>query len=153
MPARFSHIRDHLRTHGIARDLLERSRRERDLVAALRARLPENLEPHCLDAGVADGKLTLFLDSPAWLTRARFQSEAILASLTSYKIDEIRFQVRLPDKHGSTDRSRVAPSRRLSETVVKHLLEAAEHQTDKGLSDALRNLARRHAQETPDSRD
>lgn len=147
MSARFSHIREHLRRHGVARDMLERSHREQAMASRLRALLPETLDAHCLDARIADGRLTLFLDSPAWLTRARFQTDAILTALTAFEIQEVKFQVRLNDRHEFSEPSSVTPSRRLSEAVVEHLLEAAEHQSDPGLSQALGNLARRHARQ------
>ena len=146
MPNRFSHIRDHLSHHGITRKLLEQSRREQKVATALRTSLPTALEPHCLGIGVVDDKVTLFLDSAAWLTRARFLSEEIRKSLIDFQIKELTFQIRpLAKVDGSPGVTQGDPIHRLSEAVVRHLLEAASHQNDPTLRSALERLARRHA--------
>jgi hypothetical protein len=152
MRLRFRHIRDHLSHHGFARERLEQDRREQTLVAEIRALLPGKLGAHCLDLKIADGRLTLFLDSTAWLTRARFLAGEILTSLKSYHVDAIGFQIRLPE-HESSVREAASRRVRLSETAARHLLEAADHQRDPGLSEALRRLARHGPRATPEGPD
>ena len=149
MRLRFRHIRDHLSHHGFARERLEQDRREQTLVAEIRALLPGKLGAHCLDLKIADGRLTLFLDSTAWLTRARFLAGEILTSLKSYHVDAVGFQIRLPE-HESPERKTVNRRARLSETAAKHLLEAADHQRDPRLSEALKRLARHGPRATPE---
>ena len=152
MRLRFRHIRDHLSHHGFARERLEQDRREQTLVAEIRALLPGKLGAHCLDLKIADGRLTLFLDSTAWLTRARFLAGEILTSLKSYHVDAIGFQIRLPE-HESSMQEAASRRVRLSETAARHLLEAADHQRDPDLSEALRRLARHGPRATPEGQD
>jgi len=135
----------------LARVRLEQDRHEPTLVAEIRALLPGRLGAHCLDLRLADGRLTLFLDSTAWLMRARFLAGEILASLKSYHVEAVGFQIRLPE-HESSGRAAVSRRVRLSETAARHLLEAAEHQRDPRLSEALRRLARHGARTTPEGR-
>ena len=152
MRLRFRHIRDHLSHHGFARERLEQDRREQTLVAEIRALLPGKLGAHCLDLKIADGRLTLFLDSKAWLTRARFLAGEILTSLKSYHVDAIGFQIRLPE-HESPEREAVSRRVQLSQAAAKHLMEAADHQRDPRLSEALRRLARHGPRATPEGTD
>ncbi len=152
MRTRFSHIRDHLRSNRIARDLLARNKGDEAVVSSVRALLPGSLAQHCVDAGIVAGKLTLCLDSSAWLTRARFLSEEILAALEPHAIDEIRFLVRPPSGVAEPEgRSAARPVRRLSDEVVRVLLAAAEDQSGSELGEALRRFARRHAETPPRS--
>jgi hypothetical protein len=152
MRLRFRHIRDHLSRHGLASERLELDQREQALVDEIRALLPGKLGMHCLDLKIADGRLTLFLDSTAWLTRARFLSGEILTSLKSYHVDAVGFQIRLPERE-SSDPEMKSRRPRLSETAARHLLEAAEHQRDPRLSEAFRRLARHGARATPEGQD
>lgn len=152
MRLRFRHIRDHLNRHGFAHEQLDLDRREQVLVDEIRALLPGKLGAHCLDLKIADGRLTLFLDSTAWLTRARFLSGEILTSLKSYHVDAVGFQIRLPERESSSQEMKNRRPR-LSETAARHLLEAAEHQSDPRLSEALRRLARHGARATPEGQE
>lgn len=152
MKLRFRHIRDHLSHHGFAREQLEQNRCKQTLVAEIRALLPGKLGAHCLDLKISNGRLTLFLDSTAWLTRARFLAGEILTSLKSYHVDAVGFQIRLPERE-SPDQDAAGRRVRLSETAAKHLLEAADHQRDPRLSEALRRLARHGPRATPEGPD
>lgn len=144
MRTRFSHVRDLLQSHRLARPLLEQGREASKLVSAVRDALPEPLQGHCVDAVVSETKLTIFFDSPAWQTRARFLSEQILGALSAYAIDEARFKVRATQADQCADDTKAQSVPRLSQKVVAHLYEAADHQSDPRLSEALRRLARHH---------
>lgn len=152
MRLRFRHIRDHLSHHGFAPERLDLDRGEQALADEIRALLPGRLGAHCLDLKIADGRLTLFLDSTAWLTRARFLSGEILTSLKSYHVDAVGFQIRLPEPE-SPGQETVHRRPRLSETAARHLLEAADHQRDPRLSEALRRLARHGPRAMPEKPD
>jgi hypothetical protein len=152
MRLRFRHIRDHLSRHGFASERLELDQGKQALVDEIRALLPGKLAAHCLDLKIADGRLTLFLDSTAWLTRARFLSGEILTSLKSYHVDAVGFQIRLPERESSGPET-MSRRPRLSETAARHLLEAAEHQRDPRLCEALRRLARHGTRATPEGQD
>ncbi|MGQ9830809.1 MAG: DciA family protein [Thermochromatium sp.] len=152
MRLRFRHIRDYLGHHGSARERSEQDRHTQTLVAEIRALLPETLGAHCLDLKLADGRLTLFLDSTAWLTRARFLADEILTSLKSYHVNVIGFQVRLPE-HESFRQQATSRRARLSEAAVRHLLEAADRQRDPRLREAFRRLARHGPRKPPEGAD
>lgn len=122
---------------GPLRERLAREREAQRLAERIRQGLPAQLRGHCLEARLAEGRLTLLFDSNAWATRARFLAPEILNSLQSYHVREIGFQVRLPE-----NRARVSTPARLSEQAARHLLAAAEQQRDPGLREALRRLAR-----------
>ena len=50
------------------------------LTDALRARLPEAMATELLSVSVRDGELVLLCSSPAWASRLRFESDALLAA-------------------------------------------------------------------------
>ncbi len=143
MQARLSHIRELLGNNGAARSLLERRQREIELLTQVRARLPKSMRSHCLGIGVTENRLTVFLDSPAWMTRARFLIEEIADSLKEQRIDEVRLQIRLTDDAASACQA-ATPARRLTIASARHLLEAADNTPDPELSRALKNFASRH---------
>ncbi|AFL74258.1 DciA family protein [Thiocystis violascens] len=139
------HIRDLLQNNSSARDLLERRAREIALLEYVRSRLPEPMQAHCLDVGVEGTRLTLYFDSPAWTTRARFLAEDIVRSLKTREITETHIQVRLARDETSRPHQPRMPTPRLSSGTIKHLLEAADTIQDPDLRRALKNLANRHA--------
>lgn len=140
MKQRFQHIRDHLQQHAEARAQLDQAAHQHAQLAAIRAQLPDALGAHCLDLTLSNGRLTLFFDSTAWLTRARFLVGDILTSLESYHVEEVRFQVKLPEPDPQIAQRR--PRAHLSETAARHLLEAAAQQSDPHLRATLQRLAR-----------
>lgn len=145
MSAKLSHISNLLRNNKSARELLERRQREVELLAQVRDRLPESMRSHCLDVGIAGHRLTVFLDSPAWLTRARFLTDEIAASLKEQQITEARIQVRLDCDDATSSRQRALSPLGLTADTVQHLLEAADNMQDPELSRVLKKFATRHA--------
>ena len=141
MKRSFRHIRDHLEQPSEAHAVLDLLAQQQTLIEELRAQLPDALGAHCLDLTLSNGRLTLFFDSTAWLTRARFLVGEILTSLKSYHVNAVGFQIKLPERPAAAT---ALPLRRvqLSETAAQHLLDAAAHQSDPRLSAALRRLAR-----------
>ncbi len=132
------HIGDYLNRLGPMRERLAREREAQRLAETIRAQLPPQIQGHCVEARLMDGRLTLFLDSTAWLTRARFLAQEILNAFTSYHVKAIEFQVKLPPPPPS---AQVRP--RLSAAAAEHLLAAAEQQRDPQLRQTLRRLASR----------
>ena len=61
--------------------LLRMLRRQQALLEEVRARLPDPLGSHCLHARISGNTLILHVDSPAWASRLRFQSNALLQAL------------------------------------------------------------------------
>lgn len=145
---RFLHVRDLLRHHEAVRASLEQEHVQQEIVTLVRAALPESVSAHCLDIGVTGTVVTVFLDSPAWSTRARFLAAQIVSSLSAHGIDEARFKVRQRIMSRPTQSNATQTMRGLSEEVVSHLHEAADQQSDPSLSAAFRRLASRHARRT-----
>lgn len=151
MRAPFAHIRDLLRNHRALGDLLEQRQREFGLLSSVRAQLPDSMRKHCLDVGLDETRLTLYLDSPAWATRARFLAGDLVAALGERGIHEVCVQVRLAGTSEPVMPQAAGPTRRrLTAGAVAHLLDAADHLQDPGLQDVFRRFAQRHAQQTPE---
>jgi hypothetical protein len=150
MRPRFAHVRDLLRSHKTIKDLLDHRQRELELIAAVRGHLPESVRAHCLDIGLVEERLVIFLDSPTWATRARFLADDILNSLSHLGVREIRVQVRLNDKNGPAfQQGKAGPRHRLTAGAQIHLLEAADHMHDPELREAFRRFALRRAPSDP----
>ena len=150
MRAPFAHIRDLLRNHRALGDLLEQRQRECGLLSAVRARLPESMRKHCLDVGLDETRLTLYLDSPAWATRARFLAGDLVAALGERGIHEVCVQVRPGDAGEPVAPLATGSKRGLTAGAVAHLLDAADHLQDPGLREVFRRFAQRHARQTPE---
>ena len=148
-----AHIRDLLRNHRTLGELLEQRQRELDLLLAVRANLPECMQEHCLDVGLDEARLTLYLDSPAWATRARFLAGDLAAALGERGIGEVRIQVRLGEVSAPVAPPAAGPARHLTAGAVAHLLDAADHLQDPDLRETFRRFAQRHAQQTPEPGD
>lgn len=144
MNARLSHIRDLLLVNKSARNLLEQRQRELALLRHTHSLLPESMRAHCLDAAVAGHQLTLYFDSPAWTTRARFLTEDIVTSLGKQQITDIRIQVRVNCDDIACPSQTQVSRRRLTVDTAKHLLEAADNLRDPELRDVLKRFASRH---------
>ncbi|NEX18880.1 DUF721 domain-containing protein [Thiorhodococcus mannitoliphagus] len=144
MRTRFSHVRDVLKASKLARPLLNQAREDLEIDGAIRESLPAAISPHVVEGVVSGNTLTIFLDSPAWQTKARFFSDQILAALRTRGIKEAVFKTR-PKLPAPPAQLNCDQRPRLSEQVVQHLYEAAAHQMDPRLSDAYRRLARRNA--------
>ena len=145
MFTRFLSIRDLLRNNPAARELFDRREREAGLLEQVRSLLPEAMRAHCLDADITRNRLTIFLDSPAWATRARFLAQDITTSLKEWQISDMHVQVRLNGGEVFTPPPQaVIQAPRLTAGAVQHLLEAADQMHDPELSRVIRNFAQRH---------
>jgi hypothetical protein len=148
-----AHIRALLHTNRLIRKHLEQRDRDLALLGCVLDQLPDPLRSHCCDVTLADGVLTLYLDSPAWATRARFLADGLPRSLGRDDIVKVSTRIRIADvpdhaSHPRGDALRRPVSRKLSAGVAAHLLAAADAMTDQHLGDALRRFAKRHVQGT-----
>ena len=81
MQAKAQHIRGFLQgSDAVAALLLELQRREA-LLERVRSLLPASIAPHCTQATLEHGQLTLSCDSPTWVDRLRFLSPQFLPAL------------------------------------------------------------------------
>jgi hypothetical protein len=144
---RFTPVCDLLRSNAALSDCLRRQRREDVLLARVRDMLSPSARPHCLDARVADGVLTLTLDSPSWATRLRYQAPDLLGGLADLRLSDIRIRAR-PEPQQPLRPARLQRLR-LTPAVVGHLLEAADGCTDPGIGEVFRRLAGRRGLDRP----
>lgn len=117
------------------------------LLDRLRNQLDPHLAPHCLHARLADGRLTLVTDTPAWASRLRFQARDLLRALSSDQEPIREFRVRVQPQAGPSRASLPGEDRpALSSATQQLLLEAAAAQGDTELGHAWRRLALAGAQ-------
>ncbi|MFI4967589.1 MAG: DciA family protein [Gammaproteobacteria bacterium] len=113
---------------------------------ALRQCVLRSLDPetasHCLGADLKDGVLTLFMDSGAWTTTLRYQSQTILTAVQAaakQPCRTLKLKV-LPDpKPGVAPKP---PPRDLSAETRRLLESTAGGVDDPDLAGSLRRLAR-----------
>jgi hypothetical protein len=150
-----AHIREVLESNRLIRRHLEQRDRELALFGMVSDRLPDALRRHCRDATLADGVLTLYVDSPAWSTRARFAMDELARSLRKEGVVKVVTQVRLepvgaamPKPMGQSQEEGAANGEvgaKLSSHAITHILSAADGLSDPVLADLLRRLAERHS--------
>lgn len=138
-------VRDLLASVPAAMDALAAEERDRKLLDLARKRLPPEDRAHCINAGLADNRLILTFDSPAWTSRARYRAGEIAASLGFAEV-KVRTRPRVPPKtQRRLRRQRVPPT----PAVIAGLLAAADGIRDPGLGDALRRLAKHLSDNDP----
>lgn len=149
-----AHVRELLQSNRLIRRHLEHRDRELALLGMVLSRLPDPLRAHCRDAVLADGVLTLFLDSPAWVTRARFLIEDLTRALEREGVAKVITQVRVRaqgdgvDTLGAKPRGAVEGQRsggnRLTDRALAHLFGAADGMSDPLLAEIFRRFAKNH---------
>lgn len=144
------HVRGHLRRSEPVAALLDEVERRERMLATIRGAVPTALARHCRQVSLDAERLTLFVDSPAWVDRLRFLSPQIVDALNpdgttpGVVIRECRVRV-LPgylvgaDLHPSVASRRRGPS---SEVAADCLEQAAASLGDSPLATSLRRLAR-----------
>jgi hypothetical protein len=142
MPNRARHIRGFLQQSDALSALLEEIQRRERLLAQVRRMLPEAVQPHCRQATLEAGRLTLSVDSPAWIDRLRFLSPQFMDALKQQGVEVRECHCRvLPDQSP-------APVKRVVEDVLpgraaaRHLNGAADCVGSAALAGSLRRLAR-----------
>ena len=110
------------------------------LLGQVRAVLPPDCRPHCVGVTAKVARIVLFVDTPTWVTRLRFQSQVVLSGLQAQGLRFSQCQVRvLAQPHAP------APPRRepqpISAASAQAMRRAAEH-LDPELRDAFLRLAR-----------
>ncbi|WP_296807068.1 DciA family protein, partial [Thiocapsa sp.] len=151
---RLAHVRELLQSNRLIRKHLEHRDRELALLGMVLNRLPDPLRTHCRDATLSGGVLTLVLDSPAWVTRARFLIEDLTRSLEREGVMKIATQVRIRAEGYAAAGHRAGPvvepvspardTNRLSSQAVAHLLGAADGMPDPTLAEVFRRFAKHH---------
>lgn len=135
-----------LKRLSVAAGCIEREAQGKRLLARVCDLLGPPGRVHCTEARLADGRLTLTLDSPVWATQVRYRVPDLLAGLDDPGIAEVKVRTR-PDSRveAAAPRQTVLRPPRLSPTAVEHLLTAAEACADPEIGDLFRRLARRRS--------
>lgn len=135
---------------GEVEHLVTQTNELKRLTRLLQAELNPSLAPHCHVARLTPPQLTIVVDSPAWSTRLRFQSPALLRQLArkhqifqgvthiEIKIYPARLQRRAPPS---------AP-RHISPDAATVITDMANSVDDPGLKQALLRLASRSNKST-----
>jgi hypothetical protein len=141
-------VKDLLSASPAAAQALSHQERDRETLALARQHLPAEVRAHCIAADIAEMRLILTLDSPAWATRVRYQAREIAAALG---VSEIKVRARPKPQSGPPTRRRPRSSRiQPSQSVITNLLATAEGIEDVRLREALARLARHLAKGEPD---
>jgi hypothetical protein len=149
-----AHVRVLLQSNRLIRRHLEHRDRELALLGMVLGRVPDPLRLHCRDAALTDNVLTLFLDSPAWATRARFLIEDLTQSLEREGVAKVVVQVRVRADHGEMAVREAKPrgtlegqpsgGGRLNDQALAHLRGAADGMSDPVLAEVFRRFANNH---------
>lgn len=145
MSDRTRHIRRFLRQSDALSAVLEETQRRERLLAQVRQMLPEAVQPHCRQATLEACRLTLSVDSPAWIDRLRFLSPQFMDALRQRGVEvrECRIRV-LPGQAPAPTRSDSAIEQP-GAIAAQHLNRAADSLGDSALSESLRRMARHFA--------
>ena len=111
------------------------------LLAEVRDRLPADMAPHCLFAQHRGDLLVLYVDSPAWATRLRFQAPQLLGAVGGAYQKKAQVAVRLLVQ--GTGRRPSGDVRKRSPAAASTVTEAAAGIDDRELQSALLRLGRR----------
>ncbi len=128
---------------GKLQSLLERALYFEALSHILHEVLDPALAQHITLANLRGDTAVVAADTPAWLTKIRYQAPAILQQLKQQPglgaINKVQFKVLPPDQLQAAQPVRRA---NLSPTSAQVLESAAQGMTDPDLADALRRLSR-----------
>lgn len=129
---------------GLAQ-LLERAAALQQLSEKLQRFLPKALREHVTIANVRGDTVIVVADSPAWLTKLRYQAPVILDYLKQepslHRISKLHFKV-LPAVEFNTSKPKSRPV--LSQHASHGLKQAADGFNDPQLRIAISNIAKNH---------
>ncbi len=134
-------IKDLMADQEILSQLGHRLASQLRLAEQVRSCLPAPLDKQLQAAVLNAATLVLFVDSPVWASRLRYQSPALLRQLRASGINVDQIQTRIvPARQGQRKRPR-QPAR-LSEQSAESLRQTAEAIGEGELGEALRRLSR-----------
>jgi len=134
-------IQNLMTAQGLLNQLGHRLAAQRTLAEQVRSCLPAPLDRQ-LQAAVLNGTtLVLFVDSPVWASRLRYQSPVLLRQLRERGITVDQLQTRILPARGVATAKRQKPNL-LSEQSAELLRQTAEAIGEGELQEALRRLSR-----------
>lgn len=137
-------IGDLLQNNPLIQQMMKQRQHDVALLATVRELLPFAMQAHCLDVKRNDAHLTLYLDSPAWLTRLRFMAVDLASALAAHEIRVVTGRIRLSAHLTRENRSATRSAPRLTATAAAHLRDAAAAENDPELRALFMQLASRH---------
>ena len=128
------------------KNLVDRAQINEHLLLLVRTRLPDPLCNHCVGAVLFNQHLTLFVDSPSWITRLRFLQESLKQDLAPAGIS---FQQMRVKAYHALRHNKPAPYSPASLSSNNALLmrQNAKSIEDPLLRDALLRLSSHHKEE------
>jgi hypothetical protein len=136
---------------GEVEHLVTQTRELKRLTQLLQAELNPSLAPHCHVARLTPSHLTIVVDSPAWSTRLRFQSNSLLRQL-SKKYSIFQGVNNIEIKVYPARLTRPAPQsmpRHISPAAAETITDMANSIDEPGLKEALLRLASRSNKPAP----
>jgi hypothetical protein len=128
--------------HQQLQSLTAAARRHERATALVRETLSTELAGHLRGATVSGETLTLYVDSPSWATRMRFQAPSLLRQLPASGLAVRHCQIRVQPPGDVPRPARVQPRRaRVSASAADSVRSAADAAESPGLAAALRRLA------------
>lgn len=126
------------------RQLVQHANQLSHLQTILHQQVSAALQEQILLGDYSNGVLTILVRDAVWLTRLRFQQNALLNNLAAYDefadLKYIQYKVSQPSRPVSIQRKNTA---NLSATARSHILQLAETIEDPELSQALTRLTRK----------
>ncbi|OGT21317.1 MAG: hypothetical protein A2V90_03570 [Gammaproteobacteria bacterium RBG_16_57_12] len=120
--------------------LIQRAQRLNDISCHLSLHLGQPLGQHVKVANIRGNTVILLIDSPAWLSKLRYISPAVVKYLKDYGVSAVELQVDPERKTSPLPSPRPAAS--LSRASAELITSTAETTADPGLAKALQRLAR-----------
>ena len=136
-----AHVRDLLTGSPAVTRAMEAQRREDALLVRVRDLLAPGARPHCLQATLKDGALTVIVDAAAWATRLRYLAPELVQGLSAAGVTAAKIRARPADQQPIRQTAQRVP--RLTAAAVDHLTAAAEDMSDAGMAEVFRRLAAR----------
>ncbi|MBK1693657.1 hypothetical protein CKO09_02725 [Chromatium weissei] len=144
MNTQASPIGDLLQKNPLIQQVIKQRQRDVAFLATVRELLPFAMQLHCVDVKQQGTHLTLYLDSPAWLTRLRFMAVDLAAALAEHGIRVVTGRIRLNTPLVAETRALTRSAPRITATAATHLRAAAEIETDAELRALFMRLASHH---------
>jgi|GEM_PF-570966 len=147
------HVRGFLRNSTATASLLDEIKRQDNLLEQVRRAIPAAIRSHCKQASIQNARLTLLVDSPAWVARLKLHSPQLLDALANTRehCTACECRVRVMPEQPAIANKNLAQGAPFSPNAARHLLQAAECVTSPELAESLKRLASNFAAHTPPS--
>lgn len=143
MPSKPRRIRQLLTENSALEPLYARALRQQRILSQVRRLLPPNMARHCSAAVLNGSVLSLFTDSPVWVSKFRFQAPQLLSELRAEHPGIANIAVRCETPQKSLSAREKLPAARRSDPGSAAVSATAANISDAPLRSALLRLAKR----------